>query len=225
VVNELAGAVNLSTDSIKERKVTSFFITNDEKGKWAGNVNQTLGYFESYKVRDKIKEKGQEEFFKDIKKEFGLDIAIQDSHIDSLVNLEEPVALHYGIELNPEKDDILYINPMFTEGYRKNPFTASERTYPVEMPYTSDETYLLTMEVPNGYAVDELPKQLVAKLDDQGSAYFEYRISQSGTTISLRSRIKFERTLFMPEEYETLREFFKMIVSKQNEQIVFKKKK
>jgi hypothetical protein len=31
--------------------------------------------------------------------------------------------------------------------------------------------------------------------------------------------------LFLPDEYETLREFFNLVVTKENEQIVFKKKK
>jgi hypothetical protein len=114
---------------------------------------------------------------------------------------------------------------MFGEGWKKNPFKSEERYYPVEMPYTIDETYLLTMEVPKGYAVDELPKQMIVKLDEKGSAYFEYRISQSGSTISLRSRVKFDRTMFTNEEYPNLREFFNMIVNKQSEQIVFKKEK
>ena len=81
------------------------------------------------------------------------------------------------------------------------------------------------MEVPAGYVVDELPKQVVAKLDEQESAFFEYRITHSGSTISMRCRLKFARTLFLPEEYETLREFFNLVVTKENEQIVFKKKK
>jgi hypothetical protein len=81
------------------------------------------------------------------------------------------------------------------------------------------------MEVPQGYVVDELPKQMVVKLDEKESGYFEYRISHSGSTISLRSRVKFNRTLFANEEYENLREFFNMIVNKQSEQVVFKKKK
>jgi hypothetical protein len=114
---------------------------------------------------------------------------------------------------------------MFGGAWKKNPFKSAERFYPVEMPYTMDETYLLTMEVPVGYVVDELPKQMVVKLDEKESAFFEYRISQSGSTISLRSRLKVNRTMFANEEYENLREFFNMIVNKQNEQIVFKKKK
>jgi hypothetical protein len=127
--------------------------------------------------------------------------------------------------MNLGKEDILYINPMFGEGYRENPFKSAERHYPVEMPYTMDETYNLSLIVPDGYEVDELPKQVAAKLNEEGDGYFEYLISQSGGIISMRSRVKLQRATFLPEEYESMREFFALVVSKHNEQIVLKKKK
>jgi hypothetical protein len=225
IVNEEATPVVFSPDSLSERKVTSVYITNDDKGNWIGSLNQNPGYYESYHIREKVKEKGKEEFFKDVQKSFGIDMKIQEPFIDSLNNYDDPLLIHYGLELKPPKEDLLYINPLFGEAYKKNPFTSAERYYPVEMPYTIDENYVITMEVPEGYEVDELPKQFAAKLDEQGTGYFEYLLSQSGSTISLRSRVKLTRTLFLPDEYEGLREFFNMIVSKQNQQIVFKKKK
>ena len=81
------------------------------------------------------------------------------------------------------------------------------------------------MEVPAGYEVDELPKSMVVKMNESGEGMFEYRISQSGTSISFRCRVQLKRAYFDPEEYEMLREFFNMIVTKESEQIVFKKKK
>lgn len=225
VINQSATPVYFYPDSLKERKVTALFITNDEKGNWIGSMNQTCGFYESYNIREKIKEKTQDEFFKEIQKEYGESIKLKSFAIDSLNNYEDPLAMSYSMEINPEKEDILYVNPMFGERWKNNPFKSAERFYPVEMPYTMDETFLLTMEVPAGYTVDELPKQIIAKLDENESAYFEYRITLSGTTISLRSRLKTTRTMFAPEEYEGLREFFNLIVNKQNEQIVFKKKR
>jgi hypothetical protein len=225
VINEDATPVYFMADSLNESKMTALFITNDDKGNWVGSINQTLGSYESYSVRNKVKEKGQDDFFKEIQKVYGEDVKVVSPHIDSLSSYEMPLAIKYEVELNPSKEDILYINPMFGEAWKKNPFKSAERYYPVEMPYTMDEIYLLTMEVPQGYVVDELPKQMVVKLDEKGSAFFEYRISQSGNTISLRSRVKINRTLFTNEEYDNLREFFNMIVNKQSEQIVFKKKK
>jgi hypothetical protein len=70
-----------------------------------------------------------------------------------------------------------------------------------------------------------LPKSMVVKLNEKGDGQFEYRLSQSGNTIAMRSRIQLKRAYYQPEEYEMLREFFNMIVKKQSEQIVLKKKK
>lgn len=225
IVNKEAGSLELVADSLKERKVTSLFISNTGKGLWSGAMKQTLGYYESYAVRQKVNERGKESFFKDVKKAYGIDVDIINPAIDSLTKLEEPVAIHYNIDLNIDKEDILYISPMFGEAYNENPFKSAERFYPVEMPYTSDETYLATIEIPAGYELDELPKSMKLKLNEEGEGYFEYMIAQSGRIISLRSRIKMNRATFQPEEYETLREFFNMVVAKQKEQIVFKKKK
>ncbi len=113
---------------------------------------------------------------------------------------------------------------MFCEGQKENPFTSAERKYPVEMPYKFDESYNLQIEVPKGYVVDELPKSMIVKLNEENEGMFEYRISQSGDNISFRSRVRISRTVFQPEEYEMLREFFNLVVKKHAEQIVFKKK-
>jgi len=93
------------------------------------------------------------------------------------------------------------------------------------MPFAMDQTYLLRIEVPKGYEVDEIPKQMVVKLNEDGDGVFEYRISQTDNAIALRCRLVISRTFFAPEEYETLREFFNLVVKKHSEQIVFKKKK
>ena len=114
---------------------------------------------------------------------------------------------------------------MFGEGYKENPFKSAQRYYPVEMPYASDETYIFNMIVPDGYVVDELPKSVIVKLNDAGDGQFEYIVSETNGTISMRSRIQLKRAYYQPAEYELLREFFNMVVKKHNEQIVLKKKK
>lgn len=225
VVNEEATPVYLVADSLKDRKMTALLFTKGTQSLWQGHMNQTPGYFESYELRDRIKADGQEKFFKDIQKDLGAEVKLSNSQVDSLNSYDNPIGIHYDLDFNPDKEDILYINPMFGEGYKTNPFKSAERRYPVEMPYTTDETYIFNMEVPDGYEVDELPKQVRAKFDAEGKTFFEYLIQNSGGIINLRSRIKIARAYFAPEEYEGLREFFNLIVKKHSEQIVFKKKK
>ncbi len=131
-------------------------------------------------LRNRIKEKGKKQLQKDIKKAFGAEITISNFHIDSLEKYENELGIKYDFDIKDEKEDIIYLNPMFGEGYKENPFKSAERFYPVEMPYAMDETYNLQLEVPHGYAVDELPKSMVVKLNEQDEGMFEYRISQSG---------------------------------------------
>jgi hypothetical protein len=225
IIDEMASPMELVADSLIERKNTLVFIVNDEKGNLKGTMQQTPGYYESLELRDRIKEKGQEQLLKDIKKAFVTDIEISNPVFDSLDKYEYPLGIKYEFDIKEEKEDIMYLNPMFGEGYKENPFKSAERAYPVEMPFTTDEIYNLQMDVPQGYVVDELPQQVVVKLNEQDDGRFEYRISQSGGVISFLSRVHFKRAYFLPEEYESLREFFNLIVKKQSEQIVFKKKK
>ena len=180
---------------------------------------------ESTHLRERIKEKGKEVLIADIKKSFNTDVDIENFQLDSLNKKDEPLGLSYDFAIKHEGEDILYVSPLFGEGIKNNPFKSAQRFYPVEMPYTIDETYVLTLDAPEGYTIDELPKPMILKLNEEGEGVFEYLISESGGSISLRSRLQIKRTVFAPDEYELLREFFNMVVNKQNEQIVFKKKK
>ena len=225
IINSEASAVDLVSDSLAEKKFTYLMLFAGEKGGIIGSMQQTPGYYESYALRDRIKEKGMDELFKDIKKDFGVEVEITDPKIDSLELFDESIQISYGVKVDLGKEDVIYLNPMFGERYKENPFKSAQRAYPVEMPYTLNETYVLTLDVPEGYEVDELPKSTRVNFDETGASSFEYLIGNSGGKISLRSRIKLTRSYFLPEEYEILREFFNLVVSKQNEQIVFKKKK
>lgn len=215
--------VSFAADSLKEAKLTTVFIAADN-GKMEGTFNTTLGYYESLNARKKVKEKGEAEFFKKIKAEYTNDIEISDPGFDSLKLIENPVTIHYDFKLNDATGDIIYLNPMMAEGYKNNFFKAAERLYPVEMPYTFDETYVLNMDIPQNYVVDEIPKSAKVSFND-GEGSFEYLISSSGSNIQLRSRIVMTRANFLPSEYNSLRDFFGYIVKKHSEQIVLKKKK
>jgi len=225
IINADATPIEFLSDSLLERKNTSLIAFINSKGEIEGSLQQQPGYYESHEIREKIKEKGKEEFFKDVKKVFTHDMQLISSQVDSLDNLEENIAISYTFKLNQDKEDIMYINPMFGEGYKENPFKSAERFYPVEMPYTLDETYSFNMVIPEGYMLDELPKPVIAKLNEEGDGRFEYLISESMGNISMRCRIQLKRAFYAADEYEMLREFFNFIVTKEAEQIVLKKKK
>ncbi len=92
------------------------------------------------------------------------------------------------------------------------------------MPYCIDDIYILDMEIPAGYKVEEIPKSAKV-LFNEGEGFFEYLISKSENGVQLRSRIVMKRANFAADEYNSLRDFFGYVVKKHSEQIVLKKKK
>ena len=211
-------------DSITEQKTTVAVINNEGRGVLTGTIKSMPGYFESSTIREKVRAKGQPEYLKGLREGYTGDIVLSNLSVDSLKVPDKPVIVAYDVRLNLDSTSgLVYFNPILSGGYKENPFRAEERKYPVEMPYAMDETYILNMEVPEGYTVDELPKSAKVLFNDT-DGFFEYLIDHSGDGIQLRSRIKLKKANFLPEEYATLRDFFAFIVKKQSEQIVLKKK-
>jgi len=223
IKKEAAIPVYFVPDSLQEQKITSVFISNDEKEGLIGSFKSQLGYYESLDLREKLKGDATV-LAKKIKASYNFELALKDIEVDSLKVPDMPAVVHYDFTIKPNAEEsIIYFNPMMSEAYKENPFKSAERNYPVEMPYTLDETYLLNMEIPKGYTVEEIPKSAkVAFNDDEG--FFEYLVQNSGESIQLRTRVKLNKATFTPEDYAGLRDFFGFIVKKQNEQIVLKKK-
>ncbi|MBC9913207.1 DUF3857 domain-containing protein [Chitinophaga varians] len=224
IVDEEANGVSFEADSLREQKFTSVMFGKVENGMLEGSFQQRPTYFESYKVRKIVKEKNQDEFFDKVRKGFVGEIELANKEIEDLKVLESPVMLKFDFKIKLDNDQLIYLNPMFTEANRTNAFKSAERKFPVEMEAVFDEIYSLNMEVPEGYEVDEIPKSAMAKYnEDEG--VFQYLIQQQDNHIQLRCRVKLNKANFAPEDYPSLREFFDLIVKKQAEQIVLKKKK
>lgn len=224
VADAVATPVSLDAGAVKEEKRTLVFINNLDNKKWGGNVRQVLGYYESTDLRSTLLEKGKEHLEKELDKEYENIATVGNLDFEWLKEYEKPVVMKYEIDLNLEDADVLYFSPSLVEGVKKNPFTGSVRNYPVEMPYAFDEAVQATIEIPEGYVIDELPKSVKMILDEGGQSFFEYRISVSGNIISFVNRTKVSQAFFTPEEYPVLKEFYNQIYKKQSEQIVFKKK-
>lgn len=224
VVNEeLPVPIFLTADSLRESSLTSVIIINDEKGKPSGGYTNILGKNESSVARKEIISSSLKDYQKKIQTDLGTDFTIENFGVDSLKKCDFPLTIHYDFDLKSlSSGDILYFNPMLIEGYKTNPFKSMNRLYPVEIPYKIDETYMLTMDIPTGYQVDEIPKSVrVAYNENEG--IFEYLIQKGQTNLQMRVHLKLDKAFFPVDEYSTLRDFFAYVVKKENEQIVFKK--
>ena len=223
IKNNIASPVYLVADSLKEAASTMVYISNMENGAVEGTFTHNYGLYESQRLRNKLTKSISDEFKKSLQQDYPEEILIDNVHYDSLKLLKEPVALKYDLILKSFKDeDIVYFNPLLAEGLKSNPFKAAQRFYPVEMPYTFDDFYLFTMEIPKGYKIDEIPKSVRLNFnEDEGM--FEYLISADNQYIQMKVRLVMKRATYVNEDYQYLRDFYTYIVNKEAEQIVFKK--
>ncbi len=224
IIDKMPTIINLSADSLKESRKINLFISANEKGEIIGTCSKQTGYFESLDIRDNFATQKMDAFVKSIQKSYSTDIQVSNVVVDSLQQLDQPVAVTYDLKFNFNDENLIYFNPLLNEAITKNPFAAAERLYPVEMEYKENMTYTFNMEIPKGYVVDELPKSTRVKLNEN-EGMFEYIISQNGEYIQMRTKLILEKATYYPEDYQTLRDFYAFIVKKHAEQIVFKKAK
>jgi len=222
-----SGDIYLNPDNIKEQSVATVFLQNEEKAGagMTASIQYSPGYFESSHIRGVINKSGQNDFIKQIKSIYFSDMEITNTGIDSVSNLDLPLKIHYDVGLKTiGETDVIYFSPILAYGYKSNPFSSESRHFPIEMDYPLDRMYVLNMEIPTGYVVDEIPKSAkVAFNENEG--FYEYMIQKDETSIQLRCRIKLNRAVYSPDEYNSLRDFFGFVVKKESELITFKKKK
>ncbi|MEO6548315.1 MAG: transglutaminase domain-containing protein [Ferruginibacter sp.] len=225
ITKNLAHPIYFVADSLNETAATIVFIYNQAKGAVEGSISHNLGIYESMQFRNKMTKTLLEDYKKSLQQDYSEEIEIGDLQIDSLKILSEPVVIRADLKFKTfGESDIVYFNPMLAEAKKVNPFVALQRFYPVEMPYKIDEVYTLSMEIPTGYKVEEMPKSTRLSLnEDEGM--FEYLISQNGANIQMRCRLVLRKANYLNEDYQSLREFYGFIVKKEAEQIVFKKLK
>jgi hypothetical protein len=225
VINDQdSGFLYFNSDLLKEERTAMVIISNSDKGGLEGSYQLTLGPQQSFETRENVAKIGEAKYIAGMQLLADEDFHIINTGIDSLKSLEDPITIHCDFSSKETQDNsVIYFTPVIADLYRKNPFQAAERKYPVEMPYCINNTYILNMEIPAGYKVEELPKSVKVALNTNEGSY-EYLISSDGKIIQLRAQVQLNRALFMPEDYSSLREFFGFIVKKESEQIVLKKK-
>ena len=116
----------------------------------------------------------------------------------------------------------IYLNPFVIPLMKESPFKAVTRVLPVEYPYKHSITMVTTLHLPEGYVVEEMPKPLNLVTDDKMlSVRINYVLQ--GEALVVQCRFVVNKTLFLTDEYDVLRQIYDSIVEKNNEMVVLKK--
>ncbi|MBW6480377.1 MAG: DUF3857 domain-containing protein [Bacteroidales bacterium] len=138
----------------------------------------------------------------------------------------QPLLTTYEFEI-PDIDDspkdILYINPLILDQMESNPFRTEERLFPVDFIFPIKRTYQVRINIPEGYVVDELPRNARVSMPGRGGNYISRYVVNGDNTIDVEVEMELSKALYLPAEYSRLRNFFSRIVEEQARVIVLKR--
>jgi len=206
--------------------VFAYNLNLDKENKLSGQINQYAKGYAALGRRARYRRANNDaEYVKNFKSDkTGLEIKnykIQNlDDLSGLLTESMDVAIEDNVE---EAGNLVYFTPLLFERTKENLFKHEERKFPVDFAYPFKETYRMTLNYPQDYEIDKLPKGGNYKLPDEKGSFSITYLSE-GKMLMVRSIINVSKALYTSDEYFDLKELFKTIVEKQAEQIVFKKK-
>lgn len=137
-------------------------------------------------------------------------------------NLDEPLIIKYEFKI-PIKEKSTFINGLLIGGIQQNPFHSNNRLYPFELPHAISNTTVVSMEIPSGYVLDEIPKSIKSVFNEDEGTY-DFIVKSFPSMLQIKSKLQLHKTVFSNEESQALIDFFDMVIKKNSEQIVLRKK-
>ena len=118
---------------------------------------------------------------------------------------------------------IVTFTPLLFETMKSNPFKSEERKLPVEFNYLEDDRINVSITIPAGYAVDELPQSARFVYGENNEIEFSYMIQANELNVQIAYRFTINACLIPASDYTKLRDFMAKVYAKCQEIIVFKK--
>ncbi|MCB0646296.1 MAG: DUF3857 and transglutaminase domain-containing protein [Saprospiraceae bacterium] len=134
--------------------------------------------------------------------------------------LETSLNISYGE--GEEDAEMIYFSTDFYSLFHKNPFKSAKRTFPIDFGNGYSETVLITLEIPEGYVLESLPQNLNISTGGKEVAFL-MSCSQVGNKLSIMRRTSVNSSYLLPEHYESLKNIFAQIESKNADMLILKK--
>ncbi len=208
------------------KDITQIFLEMSEDGSVTGYVKSIYDGYAAVISRDEYLSSDEDEYISDRIETDVVDFEIDSFSFKNEENIDKRFfeTIHFSIsEMADVGGDRIYFNPFLSEGWEENPFKMQERTYPVDLAYPLYEKLITTITLPEGYTIEEIPKNSKIKLLDGGGS-FTFLCSQLASgQLQLLSFLDLKRPIYSSEEYQYIKQFFDMVVESHSTQIVLKK--
>ena len=218
------GWINIVSPS-NYRHLVSVMSTLGSDGSLSGQIQSSGDGYKALFDLKALKDKDEEDFVREIFLANFINAELDSFSIANKEEVQKPLmtSVYFSIpDFAQVAGDFIYLNPMIVESQDENPFKLPERTFPVDFAYERDITYTLQLSLPQGYTLQEQPKNIIVRMPN-GGGEFRRVIQASGRNLSLMNKMAIKKPTFEPEEYQGLRQFYSLMVAAHAEQVVLKR--
>jgi transglutaminase-like putative cysteine protease len=195
-----------------------------EDGVLSGTISDKNDGYTGLNIRRKLKLDGEKKYIEDFNSSH-TQWSIRDMKIEAPEMISDPVKEIIEVDLSGQGEamgNMIYIDPIISGKVSENPFKQEERKFPIEFVIPIKYSYMINLEIPEGYVVDELPEQVNIRTSDK-SAHLRYLVQLNGNRLQIVHSWGVDKTFYPADSFKELKEFYALLVSKQDEQIVLKK--
>lgn len=203
----------------KSKTSTTLTLNPSPTGDLKAEVTISKYGFTAHKARSIASIDGEKELFNEFSQGNRWSIGLQEFRNEN--EIEKPTIEKYEVETDEGiliSDTKIYIDP-FIFNKRENPFKEEKRKYPIDFEVKYEDIVLCTVIIPKGYKVETLPANLAITLP-QNDVKFSISYTQSKDSVMVARIMQINKTVFSPDEYVALREFFNRMVDKDREPLV-----
>ena len=199
------------------------FLTIGNDNSLKGKIETSSDGYTALLYRKNIQSEGEKKYIENFRNKL-TDWEIDKFSIQHTSAPANALKMNYEVNLAGQAQPVnaIYLNPMQNQGEKENPFKLETRKFPIDFATPIEETYLFSYTIPDGFQVEEQPKNAIISLPENGGR-FVYSITSVGNTINVVSKLLINRPTFAAQEYSYLKEFYNLIIAKHAEQIVLKK--
>ena len=206
------------------KEIITVMASIDADGKVSGKARDQYHDYNSYIFRENYSSMSKDSYLEKLEKRHtGLDVS--EYQVENQSDLTKPVVeiLDFTNDNLTERiGDKMYFSPMLHFAQNVNPFKQETRLYPVDFSFPYQDKYNFTINIPDGYEIEHLPKP-IAIMMEQNIGTFKYNIANTGKQIQLAVVFEMNYSAIPSDFYNSLKTFYKEMIDKQNEKIVLKK--
>ncbi len=117
-----------------------------------------------------------------------------------------------------KNEENYFFNLMLFLAMQSHSLNVEERSYPIDFSYPKAERFIITLDLPTSFEVQQVPKDTSIVIPN-GLGYYHYMVTGKGNQLQLHVKTEINTTFMNPSYYPYLKEFFDTMVSKETEHV------